>query len=52
MSAPEIATAPITGHLDGEIRDGRRDTSSFSVFNTRQHVHRYSPAQGRTHQLT
>jgi acyl-CoA thioester hydrolase len=23
MSAPEIATAPITGHLDGEIRDGR-----------------------------
>ena len=23
MSAPEIVTAPITGHLDGEIRDGR-----------------------------
>ena len=23
MTAPEIASAPITGHLDGEIRDGR-----------------------------
>jgi len=23
MSAPEIASAPLTGHLDGEIRDGR-----------------------------
>ncbi len=23
MTAPEIASAPLTGHLDGEIRDGR-----------------------------